>query len=120
MDKDTKAANTGGLYKNVKVPVKTVNIVIAVGIAALVLVLIFVTCNNGFKVEFDTDGGSHIDPVIGYYGELLTEPTAPVKEGFTFAGWSLDRDGTMVWDFGADTPDGDLTLYAIWVEKPQD
>ena len=116
MDKDTKAANTGGLYKNVKVPVKTVNIVIAVGIAALVLVLIFVTC----KVEFDTDGGSHIDPVIGYYGELLTEPTAPVKEGFTFAGWSLDRDGTRVWDFGADTPDGDITLYAIWVEKPQD
>lgn len=39
--------------------------------------------------------------------------TAPVREGYTFVGWSTEQNGTrMVSSFGGLT--GDLTLYANW------
>lgn len=107
----------GGLYRHVKVPVKTVNIVIVVAIIALIVVMVIVVNNNGFLITYDTDGGSYIAPVNGYYGELLTEPDAPVREGYEFAGWYLDRAGTRKWDFSADTLTGDVTLYARWESK---
>lgn len=114
---ETRNQNSGGLYKHVKVSVKTVNIVIAVGIAVLALVLVFVATHNGFTISFDTDGGSHIGPVTGKYGEVLAKPENPVKEGWSFTGWYTDRALTNEWDFDSDTLTGDLTLYAGWTEK---
>lgn len=53
----------GGLYSRVNVSVKTINIVIAVGLAALIVVLAFVVTHNGFTITFDTDGGSRVASV---------------------------------------------------------
>lgn len=118
MDEAVKTPkSSGGLYKNVKASVKTVNAVIAVGIAVLVLVLVIVTANNGFTVGFDTNGGSYIEPTIGMYGEYLTEPESPVKEGWSFNGWYTDRSCTNRWSFDLDTLTGDLTLYAGWTKN---
>lgn len=114
---EMKFQNTGGLCKNVKVSVKTVNIVIAIGILVLLLVLVFVTANNGFTVGFDTDGGSYIEPTVGMYGEYLAKPDEPVKEGWTFNGWYTDRACTNEWKFDSDTLIGDITLYAGWIKK---
>ena len=108
---------TGGLYSKVKVSVKTMNIIIAVGLAALVIVLVFVATHNGFTITFDTDGGSRIASVVGKYGETLGEPDAPVREGSVFTGWYSDAACTKLWDFSKDTPDGDMTLYAGWRDK---
>ena len=46
------------------------------------------------------------------YGELVTEPTAPVKEGFTFGGW---YNGDALYAFS--TPvSSDLALTAKWTQ----
>lgn len=109
--------NSGGLYSRVNVSVRTVNIVIAVAVAALVLVLVIVVANNGFTVDFDTDGGSRVDSTRAMYGELLSEPEPPVKEGYRFDGWFTDVSCLDEWDFGLDTVSGDMTLYAGWTKK---
>lgn len=112
-----KPKPNGGLYSRVNVSVKTINIVIAVGLAALILVLAFVVTHNGFTITFDTDGGSRVASVVGKYGETIAEPETPVREGSTFTGWYSDSACTVRWDFGKDTPTGDLTLYAGWENK---
>ena len=119
MDDTSTPKNSGGLYKHVKVSVKTVNAVIAVGIAVLAVVLVFVATHNGFSIGFDTDGGSYVESVVGKYGEYLTRPEDPVKEGWSFIGWFTDRACTNEWDFDSDTLTGDLTLYAGWEKKPE-
>ena len=86
-------------------------------LAALVIVIVFVAINNGFKVSFDTDGGSRVDAVEAMYGDLLVEPETPVKEGYVFTGWYRDIDCTVEWDFALDKVEGDLILYAGWDEK---
>ena len=95
----------GGLYSRVNVSVKTINIVIAVGLAALIVVLAFVVTHNGFT------------SVVGKYGETIAEPETPVREGSTFTGWYSDSACTVRWDFDKDTPTGDMTLYAGWEAK---
>ena len=55
--------------------------------------------------------------------DKLTEPEAPVRDGYTFAGWytkdgSADGDWGEEFDFSANdgTVDEDTTIYAKWVE----
>ena len=97
--------------------VRSANILVGVLLAALVIVIVFVAINNGFKVSFDTDGASRVDAVEAMYGDLLIEPETPVKEGYVFCGWYRDIDCTVEWDFATDKVEGDLTLYAGWDEK---
>lgn len=113
------APNQGGLYKHVKMSVRSANILVGVLLAALVIVIVFVAINNGFTVSFDTDGGSRVDAVEAMYGDLIAEPTPPVKEGYMFTGWYRDIDCTVEWDFTLDKVEGDLTLYAGWKEKAE-
>ena len=42
------APNQGGLYKHVKMSVRSANILVGVLLAALVIVIVFVAINNGF------------------------------------------------------------------------
>ena len=117
-DTEKKAPKpNGGPYSRVNVSVKTINIVIAVGLAALIVVLAFVVTHNGFTITFDTDGGSRVASVVGKYGETIAEPETPVREGSTFTGWYSDSACTVRWNFASDTPTGDLTLYAGWEAK---
>lgn len=46
-------------------------------------------------VTFDSDGGSKVATAIVDKNGTLAEPTAPTKEGYTFAGW-VDADGNKV------------------------
>lgn len=115
-----KAAGThrkGGLYANVKMSLKTANILVAVLIVALIAVTAFVVTHNGFTVKFDTDGGSQIASVKAMHSEVLTVSEEPVKEGYTFTGWYTDRDCTQRWDMDQDTITGSMTLYAGWEKK---
>ncbi|TXG34449.1 LPXTG cell wall anchor domain-containing protein, partial [Listeria monocytogenes] len=66
---------------------------------------------NSYKTTFNVDGTTTEETVA--YQELLTEPTAPTKEGYTFTGWYDAKTGGTEWDFSTDTmPAHDLTLYA--------
>ena len=69
-------------------------------------------------VSFDTRGGNEIPDVTVNVGELITEPDAPVREGYEFAGWYTDDSLSFKWRFNSDVVEGDMTLYAGWKKLP--
>lgn len=50
-------------------------------------------------VRFESNGGSSVEPQTIKYGELLTEPDKPTREGYTFVGWYLDEQCKYVITF---------------------
>ena len=63
-----------------------------------------------YTITFDTDGGSPIDSVVLKDGEILSEPTKPTKDGYTFKGWYQDDE---LYDFTMPVTK-DFTLTASW------
>lgn len=107
----------GGLYRNVKMSVKTADKLILIGIIVLIACMIFAVSHAGFTVTFNTDGGSQIDDQKVMYGQLVDVDENPVKEGYTFTGWYTDKDCTNRFDVNKDTVSDSLTLYSGWVKK---
>ena len=69
---------------------------------------------NAFRVLFDTQGGSSVTPATGLsYGDKITAPANPVRDGYTFGGWYKDAACTQAWSFSDGIP-GDMSLYAKW------
>lgn len=78
---------------------------------------------NAFRVLFDTNGGSYISPVTYLsYGDKISQPPAPIKEGYTFGDWYTDAAAcTQAWSFSSGILGG-LTLYTKWTRyrsRPQ-
>ncbi|MCZ0863366.1 InlB B-repeat-containing protein [Methanocorpusculum vombati] len=72
--------------------------------------------DNSFRVLFETSGGSFISPVTYLsYGDKISQPPAPTKDGYTFGGWYKDSACTQSWSFSEGIP-GDITLYAKWTK----
>lgn len=71
-------------------------------------------------VSFQTSGGSEIEEVKVQFGEKMTRPKDPVREGYTFEGWYKDIHLKEAWDFEQDTVQGNMSLYAKWVEAVQE
>jgi len=67
-----------------------------------------------YIVTFDSQGGSTVNSQTVEDGELVTEPTAPMKAGYTFAGWYKELECINAWDFVDDMVTSDVTLYAKW------
>ncbi len=73
-------------------------------------------------VTYNSNGGSVVDDEVTFIGELATQPTAPTKAGYKFAGWYKEDTFVNEWDFDTDTVTADTTLYAKWdlpAEKTQ-
>ena len=68
------------------------------------------------KVTYQTNGGSEIPAQMTQYGELLTKPEDPIREGYHLEGWYTDIDLQKEWNFETDTVQGNMTLYAKWAE----
>jgi len=68
---------------------------------------------NEVTITFDSNGGSSIDAITDDYGEAVSEPSDPTKEGHTFDGWYTDEALTTAYTFST-MPAEDLTLYAKW------
>ncbi len=117
-DNNTISFNTerkpGGLYRNVKMSVKAANRIIIIGLVVLIACMIFAVSHAGFTVTFDTDGGSRIDNQRVMYGQSIQLEENPVKEGYTFTGWYLDKDCTRQFDINNDTVSDSVTLYSGW------
>lgn len=63
------------------------------------------------------DGGTELASLTVREGSKAAPPDEPVKQGYRFAGWYTDPEGTEAFDF--ETPvTGDLTLYAKWTALP--
>ena len=65
-------------------------------------------------VIFDSNGGSYVDAQTIAAGGLVTRPEDPTRDGYTFAGWTLDGEE---YDFDAPVS-GNITLVAQWNENP--
>ena len=115
-DNNTINLNTerkpGGLYRNIKMSVKTADRLIVIGVIVLIACLIFAVNHAGFTVSFNTDGGSQIENQKVMYGQLVSVEENPVKEGYTFTGWYSERSLTN--KVSGVYLTGDLTVYAGW------
>ena len=120
-DNNTMSLNTerkpGGLYRNVKMSVKTADRLILIGIIVLIACMIFAVSHAGFTVTFNTDGGSQIENQKVMYGQLVEVEENPVKEGYTFSGWYTDKDCKNQFDVTKDKVSDSMTLYSGWEKK---
>ncbi len=66
-------------------------------------------------VKFETNGGTKVPNKTSNGNVTITEPKAPTKEGFSFAGWYTDKELTKAYDFSTKVSKS-FTLYAKWEE----
>ena len=109
-----------GLYKHVKISVKTLDKIIVACIAVIVILVALDLRNPGFTITFDARGGSDVAPQNQMYGELLSQPEEPTREGYEFTGWYIDYACSDEWDYEEDIIESDFTLYAGWEKKDID
>ena len=116
-ENDGKQREFRGLYKHVKISVKTLDKIIVACIAVIVILVALDLRNPGFTITFDSKGGSDVAPQNQMYGELLSVPEDPTREGYEFTGWYLDHACEEAWDEAEDIIEMDITLYAGWEKK---
>lgn len=98
---------------------------ILIGFIIILLILIggfyFVTNINKinnletYNVTFDSDGGTNVDTKTIEENNVVSKPTDPTKDGYTFVEWQLDGN---TYDFNSKVTE-DITLKAIWnLEEP--
>ena len=107
-----------GLYRHVHISVKALDRIIVACIAVIIIFTIIGLQNPGFAVTFDSQGGTDVEFVDGIpYEELIPQPEAPTREGYSFTGWYLEPGCVTRWDMENDRVYQDMTLYAGWEKK---
>ena len=69
---------------------------------------------NQYTITFETNGGSSIASITGDYGDSVSVPNDPTREGYTFNGWYADANLTQSTTVPNAIPAENLTLYAMW------
>ena len=67
-----------------------------------------------YAVAFDAKGGSSVSNGSFLTASTVTEPTAPTRSGYSFAGWSATDGGTIEVFPYAPGVTSNITLYAKW------
>ncbi len=72
------------------------------------------------QVLFDLNGGVNNQPApqLVVDGGYILRPNAPTREGYNFLGWTLDTNTNSLFKMDETIVTGELTLYAVWEEKP--
>lgn len=68
---------------------------------------------DAYRVSFDTNGGGSISDAYVDYGYAVSEPSAPEKTGYSFAGWYEDSNLLTQYSFSHAVTQN-ITLYAKW------
>ena len=63
---------------------------------------------NTYTITFNSNGGSHVDPITQDYNSAIDAPANPSREGFEFMRWNPELPATM--------PAGGLDVTAVWQE----
>ena len=68
-------------------------------------------------ISFDpnTGGEDTVTTVIVMTGDFIPRPATPVNPGYTFTGWYTEKECINAWNFEAQRPEGDMTLFGGWV-----
>ena len=123
MEQDTPRkepqSNFRGLYRYVKISVKTLDKIIVIGIVAMVLILAYGIAHNGYTITFDSNGGTDVPAQELMYGDLVAEPEPPTREGYIFAGWFKDENCLYEWNMEEYQVAEPMTLYALWIPETQ-
>jgi len=71
--------------------------------------------NPMYTVTFDSNGGNtSIGTQSVMHGEKVNSPVTPLRDGYSFVGWYIDRSGSgNKWDFDTAIIES-FTLYAKW------
>ena len=69
---------------------------------------------TGYRLSFDSCGGTPVDAVNYAKHAYLVAPEEPTREGYRFDGWYLDEDFATPYDNSKPLM-GDVTLYGKWV-----
>ncbi len=64
-------------------------------------------------IKFETNGGSRISDGVFTTGEEMVLPADPIKEGYSFSGWYVDKELTV--KYSIDIVSSSFTLYAGWI-----
>ena len=108
-------SNFRGLYKHVRISVRTLDKFIIGGIILLIALVLYAVANNGYTVTFDSNGGTDVPAQTDLmYSDLVSEPEPPTREGYTFKGWYFDENCIYEWDFETSQVGQSMTLYADW------
>lgn len=70
-----------------------------------------------YTVSFVTQNNTEIDPITINFGESVTLPDQPLREGYTFEGWYLDQNYETRFDESM-ILESHTTLYAKWSPVP--
>lgn len=89
------------------------------GILLMISVLCFSACQpKTYTIAFETDGGTTITAIEAEAGASITAPDDPIKAGYVFDGWYLNKDFSGNREEIPDTmPSENRTYYAKWVEE---
>ena len=107
-------SNFRGLYRHVKISVKTLDKIIIGGIAAIIILVLYGVANNGYVVTFDSKGGTDVPSQEAMYADYVAEPEAPTREGYRFTGWYTDENCNYLWDMENNQISQSITLNAGW------
>lgn len=110
-------SNFRGLYRHVKISVKTLDKMIIGGIAAIVLLVLYGVAHNGYTVTFDSKGGTDVPAQEAMYADYVIEPEDPTREGYVFTGWYSDENCIYLWDMENGQISQSMTLYAGWEKE---
>ncbi len=69
---------------------------------------------NTYCVAFEVNGGLKVDSQTVTYNTFASDPVAPIKSGYTFAGWYTSQQFTIPFDFAGTAITADRILYAKW------
>jgi uncharacterized repeat protein (TIGR02543 family) len=70
---------------------------------------------NQYTINFQTNGGSFIASITANYGEVVSPPVNPTRQGYTFNGWYSNEELTEIAIFPNVIPNGNINLYASWL-----
>lgn len=85
-----------------------------------VMVDVYHQMNSGvrpqYTVRFDTNGAGKVESQKVLKNQRAKKPKEPIKDGYVFDGWCLDKELTLQYDF-SEKVTKNITLYAKWTEE---
>ncbi len=93
----------------------TAAIIVVVLLAVVLLFFLLGGCSKKYTVEFNSNGGSLVEPIKIEKDGTIEKPSDPTREGYIFAGWYLNGEK---FDFNTKIT-GDITLEARWTKKEE-
>ncbi len=88
------------------------SLILVISIFIIVFIIYYFMFKPHYLVTFNSNGGSIIAPIEIDSKKKVKEPTAPIRDGYTFTGWYLND---QKFDFNSQIKTN-ITLTAHWKE----